>query len=414
MAKPGRRSARVAAAANPLQQGSHPIRCISKPAIAGLLLYHSSGATMFAKPAKLAALLATTILGSISGVLHAASEGEITLIYETVKAAYPQFADYCRLPDEERRKLVVKSVMALATQRKVSDPIAAGPLAGAKLRKECGLDEVVVDPSAIRWMTSAKPLDFDEGRYVLRAETKPAELANRVFAPEGSGPFPAVVVSQTKSVSEHLLVHAKALIAAGYAVLVVDTFGPRGYRIGVNEPFPAEFAKDAYDALAHLSKQAYINASRIYQTGYSNGGNAAALLASPQGAKALKASGRFRATVANYGTCGISGPYGGGGKASVRLELLSADSDKPILLLMGELDIESPPANCFPLLEQMKAAGKPVEWHIYPKTAHGWDKRENNGHVYRTISGETMTYTYDPTITRDATERMLAFFNKYR
>lgn len=368
---------------------------------------------MIAKPAQIAALMAMAVLGMVPGVLHAASDSDVTLIYESVRAKYSEFADYCKLPDEERRKLVVKTVMALATQRKVTDPIATGPLAGAKLRKDCGLDDSVVDPGAIRWIASAKALDFDGRRYVLQADTKPSELANRIFAPEGTGPFPAVVISQTKSVSEHLLVHAKSLVAAGFAVLVVDTYGPRGYRVGVNEPLPAEFAKDAYDALAHLSKQPFIDAARIYQTGYSNGGNAAALLASPQSAAAFKAVGRFRATVANYGTCGISGPYGGG-KNSVRLELLSADSDKPILMLMGELDIETPPANCFPLLEQMKAAGKPVEWHIYPKITHGWDKREHNGHVYRTISGETMTYIYDPAVTQDATERMLAFFNKYR
>lgn len=344
----------------------------------------------------------------------AANDQEPQLIYQAVKDKFPSFADYCKLPDDERRKLVVQTTMALAAQRKLSNPMGAGPSAGLKLRSECGDNSAATDSATIRWMTFAKPLAFDSARHTLEERTVASDLANRVFAPVGPGPFPAVVINQTKGISDHLLVHAKSLIAAGFAVLVVDTYGPRGYRIGVNEPAPAEFAKDAYDALGHLLRLSFIDTAHVYQTGYSNGGNAAALLASPQGAIALKAPGRFRATVANYGTCSTSGYYTGTQKNVAGLELLSADSDRPILMLMGELDIETPPKLCFPLLEQMKAAGKPVEWHIYPKATHGWDKRENDGHIYRTTSGDAMTYTYDATVTQDATNRMISFFNRHR
>jgi dienelactone hydrolase len=61
----------------------------------------------------------------------------------------------------------------------------------------------------------------------------------------------------------------------------------------------------------------------------------------------------------------------------------------------------------------MKAAGKDVYWHIYPKTTHGWDKAEHNGYVYR-LYGETMMYRYDEAVANDATGRMIAFFNRYQ
>lgn len=304
--------------------------------------------------------------------------------------------------------------MELASSRKLTDPYGAGPLAGAMLRRACGIEGPGIDPAKMRWLVNAKPLSFDPERGTLGTFTRVQSLANKVYAPEGNGPFPAVVISQTKGVSEHLRVHAKALIESGFAVLVVDTFGPRGYKTGVSEPLPAEFAKDAYDALAHLLSLPYIDKNRIFQTGYSYGGMAAALLASPEGAQEFKSAARFRATVANYGSCTIATPYAGGQAQATYMPMLSADSDRPILLLMAELDIETPPASCFPLLEQMKAAGKDVHWHIYPGTTHAWDKAENNGFVYRTTSGQTMTYRYDAAITRDATERMIAFFNRYR
>ncbi|MDP2134105.1 MAG: dienelactone hydrolase family protein, partial [Sulfuritalea sp.] len=173
--------------------------------------------------------------------------------------------------------------------------------------------------------------------------------------------------------------------------------------------FPAEVARDAYDALAQLQARSYIDKNRIFQTGYSLGGYAAAMLASPQGAEAFKASGRFRATVGNYGSCAMVQE----GSSAQQLEMLSADSDRPILMLMAELDIETPPRHCFPLLEEMKATGKDLHWHVYPKTTHGWDKAENNGFVYR-LNGETMTYRYDEAVAKDATRRMIEFYNRYR
>ncbi len=344
----------------------------------------------------------------------AADESEVKQVYEHVRAQFSDFVTYCGKSDAERRQTVVKSAIALASARKLTDPVGAGTEAGALLRKECGIDAAALTPAQIRWMVVAKPLSFDGERRHIGTFTSAQALANRVYTPAGDGPFSAVVVNQTKSISNHLLVQAKALVEAGFAVLVVDTFGPRDYKAGVSEPLPAEFAKDAYDALAHLRTLPYIDKERIYQTGFSFGGMAAALLASPEGADALKAVGRFRATVGHYGSCRMASPYAGGKTNATYLDMLSADSDRPLLMLMAELDIETPPSNCFPLLDEMKAAGKPVEWHIYPNTTHAWDKAEHNGFVYRTTSGETMTYRYDAAITQDATRRMIGFFNRYR
>lgn len=344
---------------------------------------------------------------------RASNDPEVQLIYDSIRSKYPDLSVYCQLSEDERRKVAVDATLQLASARKVKQPFASGPAAGALLRQDCGIS-TVFDPAALRWMATADPLKFSPERGRLGMFTSVQALANKVYAPEGDGPFPAVVINTTKGVSDHLRVHAKSLLEAGFAVLIVDTFGPRGYRAGVREPLPAEFARDAYDALAHLRTLPYIDRERVYQTGYSYGGLAAALLASPEGAQKFKAQGRFRATVANYGSCSIAGAYAGAPVGTAMLPMLSADSDRPILMLMAELDIETPPSTCFPLLEEMRAAGKDVHWHIYPGTTHGWDKAEHNGYVFRTVRGESMAYRYDAAVTQDATERMIAFFNRYR
>lgn len=359
---------------------------------------------------RLCASVFLTVAALSASMAHAADESSVTLIYESVRGKYPNLAAYCKLADAERRQIVVGMTMQLAGERNVSDPFVSGAEAGARLRKDCGLGAMAAaDIGKLRWTASARPLMFDGEKRTVDRLTDVQALGNKIYTPDGPGPFPAVVINHTSGgISQHLLVHARDLLESGFAVLVVDSFGPRGIRSG-GALFPAEVAKDAYDALAQLQARSDIDKSRIFQTGYSLGGYAAALLASSQSADAFKASGRFRATVGNYGSCAMVQ----GNSSAQQLEMLSADSDRPILMLMAELDIETPPKHCFPLLEEMKAAGKDVSWHIYPATTHGWDKVENNGYVYR-LNGETMTYRYDAKMAKDATGRMIAFFNKYQ
>ena len=359
-------------------------------------------------------------LGLLWGPVAAwgAEDPQATLIYSAVRKKHPDLSALCNLEEAQRRQIVVQATIELATGRKVSDPMVAGPLAGDLLRQACGTNTsstsgASTGNAAIRWAVSGKKINLDAERRELSPFTSIHNMANRVYAPPGAGPFPAVVLNTTiGSISQHLMVQAKALLEAGFVVMVVDSYAPRNLRPG-EILIPAEMANDAYGALALLQSLPFVDSARIYQTGYSLGAMTAAMLASPEGAQTLKSKGRFRATVGHYGNCTTpSGPIAATGKDA--LEWLSADTDRPLLMLMAALDVETPPKTCFPLMETMKAAGKPVDWHIYPGTTHGWDKAENNGYVYRAPTGETMAYRYDAQVTQDATQRMIAFFNLHR
>src|SRR5271166_5671102 len=51
----------------------------------------------------------------------------------------------------------------------------------------------------------------------------------KLYAPEGAGPFPAIVISHTCGpLREHVFEWAQRFLGAGYVVLVVDHLGPRG------------------------------------------------------------------------------------------------------------------------------------------------------------------------------------------
>ena len=244
------------------------------------------------------------------------------------------------------------------------------------------------------------PLDFKP--VTFSGETKESigmftDIPNSTFKPPGAGPFPAVVLMHSCGgvKNPHIKQHAQEILQQGYVVLVVDSFGPRGFENCAARVLSGSAGvADAYAALASLSVKPFVDKSRIYQVGYSWGAIIATMLASPQSATVVGSSSRFTATVSNYSSCSFENKY----------QLLLRDSDRPVLMLLGELDQELPPASCFPLLNEMKAAGSPVHWHVFPGATHAWDKP----------SFPARGYAYNEQVTKEATSRMFTFLSQQR
>ncbi len=366
-------------------------------------------------------LIAAATLLALAGLAHAVPTGEAGLVYREAKQRFGDMREFCALSTADKRQRLMPIILELASARKIRSPFEAGTEAGAFLRGECeqagGAPAARVDPETLRWITTGLPaLSFAPEARVAERAPAVRELSNRVFLPPGNGPHALVVIGPTMgSVSEHLRVMAGRLLTEGFGVLVVDSYGPRNVRPGTLL-VPAELVRDAYDALKFSRTLSAVDPARIYYAGYSLGGMAAAMLASPGSAQAFSSPHRFRAMVAHYGACTLDGHGSAPDPASQGsgIVLLSADSDQPLLALMGELDIETPPDNCLPVLQSLKDAGRPVQWHVYPGTTHGWDKAENNGYVFRDRRGRSMAYRHDPAVTDDATRRTIAFFNEHR
>ena len=224
----------------------------------------------------------------------------------------------------------------------------------------------------------------------------PSATGNNIFKPAGPGPFPAVVVAHTcGGIEPHIYERAKEILDAGYIVLVLDSYTSRNHftfckPAGVNA---TRVYKDTFDALAHLKGMPEVDPSRVYLVGFSLGSFAAAVAGSPEVASMLQVKHRFNASVGWYGPCTF--------KPSAfhpAWDLLRTDTDKPVLLLMAAGDSETPIKDCFPRLDEMKAAGKPVSWHVYPDATHAWDK-----------SNARRGYVRSSSVTADAMRRTLDF-----
>lgn len=107
----------------------------------------------------------------------------------------------------------------------------------------------------------------DDVQVPTRDGTK---LATTVFRPAGAGPYPSVLMrtpyDRTSASSTTLQVHAPALAAAGYAVVLQDVRGRFGSE-GTFEPFVAE-QEDGIDSLDWLAGQTWCN-GRIGMAGVS-------------------------------------------------------------------------------------------------------------------------------------------------
>jgi dienelactone hydrolase len=219
--------------------------------------------------------------------------------------------------------------------------------------------------------------------------TLPATL----LKPEGNGPFPAIVMLHDCSglgprSSGAPRRWANELLPQGYAILMADSFTPRGFPNGTCTAGPDGRAAnqyvraaDAYGALAALRQLPFIDGKRIGVMGGSHGGaTILATLVAPTQDGPLVAAKRdgFAAGLALYPRCdnrygnwtvtrrdGNLGPVTGYGGVYHPVA--------PLLILSGELDDWTPAEPCRVLGETARRAGHKVDVVIYPGAHHSFD-----------------------------------------
>lgn len=235
-----------------------------------------------------------------------------------------------------------------------------------------------------------------------------------LYKPDGAGPFPALVLLHqcgglgTRTPNQSMLTWARESVARGYVVLLLDALGPRnvdsvcmGPKNGVTF---TRGAKDALQAAAHLRTLPYVNGNRVALAGYSWGAMVGLLSSSPS---ALPSSPipRFAAIVSFYPGCFTLKPVNG----AAPYELVRPDMDRPLLVLMGALDTETPAQECLQKLQPLQAKGAPVELHLYPDTTHCWDCKHLDGFSKVDSRGNKVTYQYSEDATADSRTRMFDF-----
>jgi pimeloyl-ACP methyl ester carboxylesterase len=143
-------------------------------------------------------------------------------------------------------------------------------------------------PVLQRPQTPKPPFPYRDVEVSYDNASAKVRLAGTLTLPQGSGPFPAVLLiagSGPLDRDESLLGHKPFLVLADYltrrgiAVLRVDKRGVGKSTGNFNAATTADFASDVEAGLAFLRSRADINASRIGLIGHSEGGAIAPLVA---------------------------------------------------------------------------------------------------------------------------------------
>ena len=211
-----------------------------------------------------------------------------------------------------------------------------------------------------------------------------------VFRPEGSGPFPLVVVLHgTSGFSNPFLQLASDLSKGGFVAVAGCWFGGHfDAATRADQPAPAVVPKaiacaDAPDLQPPSSPSTIANlgalvtaaralpgvdATRTGVLGHSRGSAAALTVA--------MGLGDLRAVVASAGV--PSGPA---------VAAFTSRLTTPVLLLQGEADVTVPAADTRAFEAALRAAGRGVQSHYYPAAPHGYlfEPRWHDDFVRRSI-----------------------------
>ncbi len=187
-------------------------------------------------------------------------------------------------------------------------------------------------------------------------------LDGYLVKPDGSGPFPAVVLLHGCSglsasfrrspVSSRWI---KNLVSWGYAVLAFDSFAAREGPSTCGREVEFYRVADAFGALAFLTRRDDIEVNKVAVLGFSSGGIAALSAIEQRDYEPfeLPSDLRFKAAVAFSPVCVTEGVM-----------------TVPALVLVGELDDWSPVARCRFMVADSEAKGAPIKLLVYPGAAH--------------------------------------------
>jgi dienelactone hydrolase len=188
---------------------------------------------------------------------------------------------------------------------------------------------------------------------------------------------PAVIYSHgsTGATAAAFDVWAKELNNAGVALFVVDSYKPRGIsetQTNQDQLSPGGQIADALNALKLLASHPKIDATRIFNMGFSRGGSIAYYTAWPMYQRPVETAGaKMAGHISIYpGVCEIRYRADANDKATA-----------PIFMALGTKDDIINESTCKSYMADVAANGNTVTVKSYQGAYHGWDTLNRFGYL---------------------------------
>jgi len=251
-------------------------------------------------------------------------------------------------------------------------------------------------------------------------------LIAHLFRPPGDAPRPAVVMMHgcsglLASSGRFFPIYrawARTLLEKGYVVLVVDSAKSRGFGQTCSagegrRTMWRDRPKDDYAALQYLQAQPFVRADRVALMGWSQGGGAVLLTINDKSlGRPADLKTDFVTSVAFYpGGCSDrlqSQPF-------TEVPPQGWTAHVPLLVLMGEDDVWTPPKPCEAFLSAAKARGNVIELKTYAGAVHAFDAPNLSRRElpqYRSANGSIPVIGTDNDARADAFTRVPAFLEE--
>ena len=197
-----------------------------------------------------------------------------------------------------------------------------------------------------------------------------------VARPEGTGPFPAIVVIQNRDgVREFTQEMTRRVAEAGYVGVAPQLYHREGEPTTPEETENLKhFRRDTHvlndinATIGCLRGRGDVDTSRLGIVGFCMGGRVAFMMAA--------ASKSFKAAVDFYGG-GVYSKWGADRPAPAEL---AADVSCPIQGHFGELDTSPAPDEMRTLDAELRRLGKAHEFFFYPDSPHGFNRSDSRGY----------------------------------
>ncbi|MFM7534789.1 MAG: dienelactone hydrolase family protein [Acidimicrobiales bacterium] len=225
------------------------------------------------------------------------------------------------------------------------------------------LDAAVVEPLRI---PTANPRNVFEAMSA-NGPGERLEIDAVFAAPIGRGPSPTVViVPGSAGVSPNHVSHAHTLLAAGFAVCLLDPFAARSVVSTVANQAQYSFAASAYDVLATLAvlgAHPLVDRTRIAAQGHSRGGSAVLMAAMRPFAAAVPAAPQLAGAYAAYPWCGQQFLRPDTGTTVIRAVIGDQDEWCSVLAVQAQV-------------QAIALRGGDVSLRIVPGAHHSFDRLE--------------------------------------